>query len=122
MGVGQRKKIQIVTEVEQMGQDALEHRFEVVKQLWAEVFDVGIGNTFTGQQAAAVRTFQFLIDYDSTLALDFDKIIEYTNYQFRIVSHERGDRLPSGNKYGYRFIENQEGAYVRITGESISYG
>ena len=122
MGVGQRKKIQIVEKAEQQGVDGIEPIYNLVKQLWAEVSDVSIGNNFNGQQSAVIREYEFLIDYDSTLSLDYEKIIEYTNYQFLIKSIERGDRLPASNKYGYRFIENQEGAYIRITAESESYG
>jgi len=122
MGVGQRKKIQIVVKGEQEGADGIEPVYTLVKQLWAEVSDVSIGNSFNGQQSAVIRTYQFLIDYDSTLGLDYEQIIEYVNYQFLIKSIERGDRLSAKNKYGYRFIENQEGAYIRITGESESYG
>ena len=78
--------------------------------------------SFTGSQSATTRVFQFLIDYDSEIPVSFNIMVEYVNYQFLVKVVDRGDRVSSGNKYGYRFIENQEGMYLRLTGGSESYG
>ena len=122
MGIGQRKIINIVLPGEETGADGVEPSYTFSKQVWAEVTEVSTGNSFTGLQSATTRVFQFLIDYDSEIPVSFNIMVEYVNYQFLVKVVDRGDRVSSGNKYGYRFIENQEGMYLRLTGGSESYG
>ena len=122
MGIGQRKIINIVLPSEETGADGVEPSYTFSKQVWAEVTEVSTGNSFTGLQSATTRVFQFLIDYDSEIPVSFNIMVEYVNYQFLVKVVDRGDRVSSGNKYGYRFIENQEGMYLRLTGGSESYG
>jgi hypothetical protein len=122
MGVGQRKLINIVLPGEETGTDGVEPSFTFSKQVWAEVNEVSTSSSFTGQQAGASRVFTFLIDYDSEIPVDFNIIVELDNYQFLINVIDRGDRESSGNKYGYKFIPNNDGMYLRLTGGSESRG
>lgn len=122
MGIGQRKLINIVLPSENNGVDGIEPDYTFSKQVWAEVNEVNTSNTFLGAQSATTRVFTFLIDYDSEIPIDFNIIIEYVNYQFLVKIVDRGDRVSSGNKNGYRFVENQEGMYYRLTAGSESYG
>lgn len=122
MGIGQRKLINIVLPSENNGVDGIEPDYIFSKQVWAEVNEVTTSNSFNGLQSGTTRVFTFLIDYDSEIPVDFNIIIEYVNYQFLVKIVDRGDRVSSGNKNGYRFVENQEGMYYRLTAGSESYG
>jgi len=122
MGVGQRRLINIVLPGEETGTDGVEPSFTFSKQVWAEVNEVSTGNAFAGFQSATTRVFTFLIDYDSSIPIDFNIIVEIDNYQFLVNVIDRGDRESSGNKYGYKFIPNNDGMYLRLTGGSESRG
>lgn len=122
MGIGQRKLINICSKGEQTAINGPEPKTELIKQVWAEVKDLSIGNSFTGYQAATTRSYEFLIDYDSSLAVDFNNVIEYANRSFLIRAVERGDRESVKNKNSFRFLENQEGMYLKLTADCESYG
>jgi len=122
MGIGQRKLITIKIPSETVGADGIEPVLTFNKQVWAEVTEVSTGNSFTGFQSATTRVFQFLIDYDSAIPVAFNIIIEYNSSKYLVRIVDRGDRVSTKDKYGYRFIENKEGMYLRLTGGSESYG
>lgn len=121
MGVGKRNLINICTRGQQEGTESIEENTEVLKQVWAEVRDLSSGNSFTGFQSATTRTYEFLIDVDSDLPLDFfNLIIEWFNFVYKIMQVDRGDRISRGKDYSFEV--NQDGSYYRIVAESESYG
>ena len=122
MGVGYRKLVNITRPTEQMGSDSLEPIVEVTKQVYAELKELSVSNGFTGQQAVTTRGYEFLIDYDSTLSIDFGNGVEYDNKQFVIKAIDRVHRISTDNKYSYRVQPAEDGNYYRLLCESESYG
>lgn len=123
MGVGYRKLINICSLGEQQGPDALEQQTEVIKQVYAEFKELTVTNGFTGQQAITARSYEFLIDYDSELPLDYyGKLVEYDNKQFMVKAIDRCHRISTDNKYSYRVQPAEDGNYYRLLCESESYG
>lgn len=122
MGIGQRRKINIVLPGEQTGTDGVEPSFEFSKQVWAEANEISQSFVSRDAQTFVERIWTFLIDYDSSIPIDFNVIVEIDNYQFKTNIIDRGDRQSSGNKYGYKFIPNNDGMYLRLTGGTESRG
>lgn len=122
MGVGYRKLVNITRPTEQMGSDSLEPIVEVTKQVYAELKELSVSNGFTGQQAVTNRGYEFLIDYDSQLSIDFGNGVEYDNKQFVIKAIDRCHRISTDNKYSYRVQPAEDGNYYRLLCESESYG
>lgn len=118
MGIGVARKVKLVAVGQSQGVDGPEVTAEEVANVWAQITTVSQSRGFDANKANYKNTFEFLIRYDSAVAITIRYMIEYGNKFYSIQSIERVDRVRAENKFGSQLQNNPEGKYWRIVGIS----
>jgi hypothetical protein len=122
MGIGVSRKVKLVVLSEQTGPDGIEPLSEEVANIWAEINSASQNRGFNDGKASYVTSYEFLIRYDSSIALNINTMIEYGNRFYSIQSIQRGDKVRSTSKFSFQFQDNPEGKYWRVIANSEDYG
>jgi SPP1 family predicted phage head-tail adaptor len=114
MGIGSSRMIKIVIMGSQTGADGIEPNATEVANIWANVNTVSQSKGFDANKAAIKTSYEFLVRYDSGLAIGIDNMIEYNNRRYSIQTIERVDRVRAKDKFAAQLFGNPDGRYWRI--------